>query len=102
MQIDGLNTHLFNKIPKWVCHKQIRSSKILEIKWKHNCYQNATTSIYQLVLDCGVTVDVNSLMFSRSWPKPGDYYAVHKEGWEYIIPCKEFEDEYSLIVDSSI
>lgn len=48
-----------------------------------------------LVLDGGKVVYATPEMMSRMTPRPGDYWVVQSDGYEYLNPRAVFERKYS-------
>lgn len=50
-----------------------------------------------VTLDDGRTVVLDDAMLARMTPKPGDYFVVQSDGYEYLNPKDVFERKYSPV-----
>jgi len=85
----------FEELPEYKCHKIVKAAKITEIHYPGLSSPHFPNTI--LVLDLGLSVEVNSLWVDKHMPKPGGYFIVYEDGYTSYSPDKAFETGYSKI-----
>lgn len=85
------------ELKSYTCHKRVRAAEIMSvtISERSDCFRNVTV----------VTGEVEGFppeMFSRYFPKPGDFLVVYEDGYRSFSPRKAFLEGYTESIDESI
>lgn len=88
------------EMPRYKCHKtvwalQIQSVSIPDLPDHHEWDGKQKKLTFMDRLYAPLLVD--STMFSRYSPKPGDYLVVYSDGYKSFSPKQAFEEGYSKI-----
>ena len=83
------------QLPRYRCHKEVRSFKIDQINPGRLDGQGPGATLVSLTIPLSISVGEEYL--HKHDPEPGGYYVRYADGYESFSPCAAFEEGYTLI-----